>query len=176
MTMKQQQNQNVANTTMTVFVNNPLWTDKLNLTFALLVIVARYLVCDEPLTNGHYDCACGNPINQKYFEVHKACSSDEDDFNTVHSYLKNKQGIRWINTSWLSHDCMSHNCKFCLVQLKCFTEIWPGLMCTTKPSWILKTCWLFPPLTTIKMQSASGFREMNQMSTANIWTKPPTQW
>ncbi len=84
--------------------------------FSVSVILQKHSVCDKPLTYSHNDCACGNHINQKNFEVHQACSSDEDDFNTIHHYLKKTQVIRWINTSCLWNDWMSHNCKFCCVK------------------------------------------------------------
>ncbi len=50
----------------------------------------------NPLTYSHYDCAGGNAIYEKKFEVHQACSSDEDDFNTIHSCLKKTAVIRYI--------------------------------------------------------------------------------
>ncbi len=61
--------------------------------------MAKYSVFDEPLTYSDYDCAGGNAINQKNFEVHQTSSSDEDDFNAIHSYLKKTQVIRWMNAT-----------------------------------------------------------------------------
>ena len=64
--------------------------------FLLSVIVAQCSVHDESLTYGHYDCASRNALYQKNFEVYQACSSDEDDFNTIHNYLEKADIIRWM--------------------------------------------------------------------------------
>ncbi len=142
------------------------------------VFISNCLTNIKQLTYGDRDDACGDSINQKNFEVHQACSSDEDDFNTIIGYSKKNASYQEVPSQtedlvviWLPKSLW----QIWFVQWKNFTEIWPGLMCTTSPSWILKICWLLPPLTTIKMQSASGFKEMNQMRTANIYTKPLTQ-